>query len=226
MTGSRWFCLIAAALLLAGGCGKKPPKPTTPLHRAAKKGDLAKVQMLIARGADLNARDDRGRTPLYLAAQAGHKDVIEILARCGARVDSADNYGSTPMALGMWQDRREMVECLIRAGATRNLDVAIYLGDIEQVRRLIDRGININGEKPGGWTPLHWAVRQGRQKVVELLVASGADVNRRSSKESLPCTWRPRKRPRGGAVSHSPRADVNARDHRWMDTAAPCGRRG
>ena len=159
MRKKRFICGILAVALVAGGCQKKDRDLTTDLHRAAERGDLQKVQTLIARGAKLNARDRIGRTPLYLAAENGHKDVIEILARCGARIDCADDSGSTPISMAVWQDRRETVECLIRAGATVDLYVAAYLGDTEQVQKLIERGANTRRERPGSWTPLHEAAK-------------------------------------------------------------------
>jgi uncharacterized protein len=51
----------------------------TPLHSAAHNGDLALVEMLLARGADAARRTADGRTALDLALEAGHAEVVERL---------------------------------------------------------------------------------------------------------------------------------------------------
>jgi ankyrin repeat protein len=55
-----------------------------PLHNAAFNGNRAVVELLIARGADVNATDYTGRTPLRCAARKGHQDIIVLLEQFGA----------------------------------------------------------------------------------------------------------------------------------------------
>lgn len=51
------------------------------LFDAVKTGDKAKVEALIAKGADVNARDNYGETPLDMAVDNEYKDVVELLQR-------------------------------------------------------------------------------------------------------------------------------------------------
>ena len=44
----------------------------TPLHEAAKHGQVSTTTLLIDKGANLKAKDDIGDTPVHLAAQFGH----------------------------------------------------------------------------------------------------------------------------------------------------------
>ena len=56
-----------------------------PIHDAAKTGNVEQVRQLIAKSADVNAKDDMGVTPLGFAAGKGHKDVAELLKKHGAK---------------------------------------------------------------------------------------------------------------------------------------------
>lgn len=55
----------------------------TPLHYAAQKGFLELAELLLSRGADINARENIGRTPFFRANSAGHKDVADFLRKKG-----------------------------------------------------------------------------------------------------------------------------------------------
>ena len=64
---------------------ERPPWPGSPLHLYAWKGDLQIVRRLVARGDDINARDDdKSRTVLDWAREGGHQPVIEYLVSIGA----------------------------------------------------------------------------------------------------------------------------------------------
>ena len=50
-------------------------------------------------------------------------------------------------------------------------------GNIALVRRELSRGADVNAIHDDGWTPLDYAATRGRKKIIELLIARGADVN-------------------------------------------------
>ena len=68
----------------------------TPLHSAANK-EIA--ELLIAKGADVNAKSDDGWTSLHDATSIGHNEIVELLITKGADVNAKNNYGNTPLDL-------------------------------------------------------------------------------------------------------------------------------
>ena len=120
MKSSRFCALVLAAILLAVGCKKIPPETITPLYEAVLTGDIDLVRTLIARGADVNARDWRGDTPLHRAAEGGHKEVVEHLIGKGAVVDATNVHAQTALHMAAMWKHRSVVELLIAndAGAS------------------------------------------------------------------------------------------------------------
>ncbi|XP_071084298.1 ankyrin repeat domain-containing protein 50-like isoform X1 [Haliotis cracherodii] len=57
------------------------------------------------------------------------------------------------------------------------LGVASRDGDLEEVKRLLSQGVDINCRGLGSWTPVMRAAWYGHRDVVELLVSKGADVS-------------------------------------------------
>ncbi len=62
----------------------------TPLHDAAMNGQARVADVLMVRGAEVNAREVDQWTPLHCAALCGHVGVAEVLLTFGAHVDALD----------------------------------------------------------------------------------------------------------------------------------------
>ena len=90
----------------------------TPLHYAAVEGNKEVVELLITKGADVNAKDDQsGETPLHFAAFSGHKEIVELLIAKGADVNAKDDDGKTPLDSAIRRKHSEIADLLRKHGA-------------------------------------------------------------------------------------------------------------
>jgi hypothetical protein len=164
------FFLLPALLL--------PASASASLAKAAKKGDLAKVEKLIAEGEDVNEADFRGNTPIYHAATKGHADVVEALAQAGADVDIDNSFGSTPLHVASRQGHVDVIRILITYGA-----------QIDPVNQPSKNGNLLNDGSAAGLlrkgpeasTPLMKAARSGELEAVKVLIELGADLPAREA---------------------------------------------
>ncbi len=164
----------------------------TPLHDAAMRGDLARVQALIASGADVNvairSKEDYssewGATPLHVAARNDQREVVEALLKAGANAKAADDRGATPLHYGV--EYPEIETLLLSRGADANardisgrtaLHWAANLGKGESVEAIADRGGDANQADRAGVTPLHLAAARGDSLAVARLIDHGAKVD-------------------------------------------------
>jgi len=84
----------------------------SPIHAAAAVRDAASVRLLLARGADANARQQLGYTALHTAAQHGDVEIVELLLAHGADPRIAGDDGKTPADLAEAHGQMEIVKRL------------------------------------------------------------------------------------------------------------------
>ena len=120
---------------------------STPLHWAATGGHKDVVMLLLANGAEVNARSDNGDTALHNARD--HEQVAELLLAHGAEVDAKNNEGKTPF----------------------------HLAGTKVAELLLAHGADINASDHNGRTRLHHAAEYGSKNFVEWLLYNQADVN-------------------------------------------------
>jgi ankyrin repeat protein len=83
---------------------------------AALGGERELAELLIAKGANIDAADRKGKTPLSHAAYSGYKELAELLISKGANVNAIDNKGRTPLDWANYSRHKDLVELLIRHG--------------------------------------------------------------------------------------------------------------
>ena len=79
--------------------------------------DMSKIQDLIEKGADVEAKDKWGSTPLHFASGNNHIEIAKLLLDRGADVKAKDNGGQTPLHFASWHNRIKIAKLLIEAGA-------------------------------------------------------------------------------------------------------------
>lgn len=134
----------------------------TPLHVAAMMGRMEAVLLLLARGAESDARNTINQSPLLYAAYNGYAAIVDTLIAHGAPFEYRDARGYSPIHFAARQGQKAVVELLVSKGASFD-----------------ERGIQ-------GRTPLHLAAANGRTDVVKLLAARGAKLDTRDDKGQAP----------------------------------------
>jgi ankyrin repeat protein len=167
------------------GIGLGPPGQWTRLHEAARAGLADRVAVLVAAGADVNARDKRGSTALYRASECGHTAVVTALLACpGVNVNLADVGGWTPLIEASCYGHTAVVAALLACpavdanaasgGGYTPLYCASHFGHTSVVAALLAHpGILVNAAATDGRTPLKAANSRGHTEVVALLEAAG-----------------------------------------------------
>jgi uncharacterized protein len=105
----------AAALLDAGAdvnMQSRESMKIAPLHSAIAVKRTELVTLLLARGADPNARAETGLTPLHSAAQGGDTELARLLLDGGADVNAPDDRGRSPRDLAAEHGHEAMVRLL------------------------------------------------------------------------------------------------------------------
>lgn len=140
----------------------------TPLHVAALCGQAALIDLLVSKGAVVNATDYHGATPLHLACQKGYQSVTLLLLHYKASPEVQDNNGCTALHLACTYGHEDCVKALV------------YY-DVQSCR------LDIGNEK--GDTPLHIAARWGYQGIIETLLQNGAstEIQNRLKETPLAC---------------------------------------
>lgn len=89
----------------------------TALHIVTARRDKDWMEFLLAKGADVNARDVHGETPLVVASNLGFTEGIDVLLQHGARVDEPSSTGETPLISAVHRRDLAMMRVLLAGGA-------------------------------------------------------------------------------------------------------------
>ena len=180
----------------------------TALHAAVLRGDRSLVEVLVARGADLNATVTRGTpvtragpdfilphnlvgaTPCLLAAKFLEVDILQVLVASGADTHVTLEDGTTPLMVaaglltqpGLFDRRNRIVDPVHRA----SLRPAAEGRARQAVRLLVDHGASVTVANQRGFTALHGAAIHDDSSLVRFLVERGARLDVKNDNGQTP----------------------------------------
>ncbi|KAL5717815.1 hypothetical protein ACHQM5_010778 [Ranunculus cassubicifolius] len=148
----------------------------TPLHYAAEIGHVALLQLLLSRGANVDAMSSYG-TPLQRAASEGKHETLKILLDHNANTSLSTRRVATALLESVTVKSFRCVDLLLKAGADPNitacgvmpLEQAASQGETKMIARLLKAGANPNVTNEEGQTPIEIAALSGNLQAVQLL---------------------------------------------------------
>ncbi|XP_032587702.1 protein TANC2 isoform X7 [Drosophila mojavensis] len=166
--------------------GLEPSSGELALTAAARHGCVDAVNILMSRGAQIDARNRQGYTALWLAVKEGHWSVVEQLLQRGALLDEPLGQArKTPLMIAAEEGHLELLELLLARGAALEAEDhegftafswACLRGHLAAAKCLIEHGCNRQHEDHKGRTALDLAAYQGAASLVLYLLEQGANL--------------------------------------------------
>ena len=159
----------------------------TPLIVAATGGDLNIVSVLLKNGAQIDAKNNAGITALMAASAEGHEGVVKFLAGSGASLTVKSQNGLTPLHIAEAKKHNAVIALLnsrLQDSTSLSEDeegacmlLAIEVGNLPMVRKLMQKNVNVNWRDDQGVTLLMQACLKNELEAVKILLRNNANVH-------------------------------------------------
>lgn len=162
------------------------------LQKAAARGKLSIVQLLLKYGAEVNPRRENEIPALVKAAEGGHAEIVTELLNRGADPNARNRNKQTALFSACIKGFNKVVEALIIGHADvdaqdkEGRSPLLFLAaekpgkgvkwTIETLKLLLNNGANLEVRDQIGRTPLLWAATNGNVELARVLLENHADV--------------------------------------------------
>ena len=162
------------------------PGTFSPLHAAARHGELACLRFLLHNGADVHGGDRNDDTALHWAAFCGQLHCVVQLLTFGASTTATNRDGGTALHSAANHGAAGIGQVLLAAGANPNATMhdgnapahnCAYEGHADFLALLLEHGADPNTTNEEGRTPLHEAATNGHSAAVRVLCRGGGTAH-------------------------------------------------
>ncbi|XP_035824152.1 ankyrin-3 isoform X2 [Aplysia californica] len=172
------YKIVSELLYHGADLEKEDQDGNRPLSIAAASGRLDLVELLLSRGAKINAKGSlKNMTALMWAVKKGHMNVVECLIEHKANVNLRDDFACTALTYALGEGRLDCVQLLLAKKAqvhkAKDLQVAVVNGHTEVTKILLE----VMNPRELNSGLLFSAVKDDCVEIAKLLIQYGADVN-------------------------------------------------
>ncbi|CAI7653375.1 unnamed protein product [Penicillium crustosum] len=159
---------------------------TYPVMWASLNGHDKIVQMLLERGADVNAQGGEYGNALQAACLRGYDKIVQMLLERGADVSAQGGEYGNALQAACAEGHDRIAQMLLERGTDVNaqgrydgnaLRAACSKGNGKIVQMLLERGADVNAQGRYDGNALRAACARGYDKIVQMLLERGADIN-------------------------------------------------
>ncbi|XP_014294729.1 serine/threonine-protein phosphatase 6 regulatory ankyrin repeat subunit B [Halyomorpha halys] len=168
----------------------------SPLHYAAKFGNIKAVLFLLDLDVKIDIKDKVKKTPLYIAVEEGHTEIVKLLIKRNASINIYTEHKWFPVHAAAKHGHLQVMDILIKAGADIHsksqcyermpLHQAVWYNKTEIISLLIKQGVDINCPDLWGRSSLHLASEKGHTKIVLQLLSAGANIDAKMRERKTP----------------------------------------
>lgn len=192
----RWILLLGLAASLTCAARAALPDPVT-FGVAVEVGDLRSAEKWLDEGLAPDFLADRIGTGLMIGAWEGNIAMMELFLTRGADIHRTNRFGEQALQLAAWKGHEDAVRWLLDHGAAARrtgmawsaLHYAVFAGQREIARLLVERGADVNARAPNGSTVLMMAAREAHEDLARILLDAGSDPNLLNDRGDSALTW-------------------------------------